>query len=811
MEALTSSGQVKKDSVLPKVDSLQAVIVRPKEIRPRLHGDTMEYNTNSIQMRPNANVEELLGRLPGLRIDANGVITYNGEVIKQLLVDGEDLFASDPTIVTRNFDASRIARIQLLDRKSDQARFTGIDDGNKTKTLNLILKEDTKKGYFGKGEAGGDTQGNYNATGLLASFRQREQFAAIGVASNTGIMEGSSGSEAGGAAIFVLGDNDDPLGSSAGKGIPRYLASALHYANTWNGEADHVVGNYQYSNLLTRPITTTNTVQTLPDSIYGQYQQAHSVNRQNQHWGYGIYDWTINRLSGLKFNFGFTNTNSENQFGDTSLSTFNNIPVNRTTRSIQSTGGNRYMSEGLSWKIQSRIKTERTFSVITNFTTINGNTNGYLYSLNRFYQPDGQLESKDTVDQRKQYTNNTKRFNGGIAFTEPLWKKTVLGFNYSVIYTDNHTLQSTFNRGDGKYQDFIDSLSSQFNSSTLNQTEALTLQNTNQVFNYVLKGAIVKSSIRQKDLLADSLLNYNYLNFASNLAINYIPNSTFGLRLNYEGYSTLPSFSQLQPVRNNNDPLHIVLGNPNLRAGFNQNLILRFTRSKIWLLSLSINVGLTSNGISTRTITDTLGKQVSQPVNVDGGRRFGLIFSANKKILGLDLGLNSRFNYNRDLNYVNADLSRNDNFTAGGGISVGKYIPGKYSFQVDSRATYFDTRSSINISSPVHYWSQSHNGNLTLFFIRGFELGNNINYSWQEKSSAFAKSTSVALWNVWVARNFLDNRVVLKLQINNLLNQNAGISRTNTGNVNTETFTNILGRYWLLSVAYRFEHKYKQK
>ncbi|HMI60259.1 MAG TPA: hypothetical protein VK518_05105, partial [Puia sp.] len=258
-------------------------------------------------MRPNASVEELIGRLPGLRIDADGTITFNGEKITQLLVDGEDLFASDPTLVTRSFDASKIARIQLLDRKSDQTRFSGIDDGRRTKTLNLVLKDDSKKGYFGKVEAGTNTQENYNATGLLASFKNREQIAALGLASNIGVTGFNTNSGSSAVGISSLNAIPDPMGASAGRGIPRMLATGLHYANTWKENDDHLVGNYQYGNLLTRPVTSSTTIQALPDSLYVQNRSARSINQQNQHLGYSTFDFLGDKSSSLQIGFRYNN------------------------------------------------------------------------------------------------------------------------------------------------------------------------------------------------------------------------------------------------------------------------------------------------------------------------------------------------------------------------------------------------------------------------------------------------------------------------------------------------------------------------
>ena len=239
---------IPKDSVPVKIDSLKAAIVIAA-LRPRMKGDTLEYNVEHMTLQPNAVVEELLKRLPGLQIDISGNITYNGQKIEHLLVDGQDIFGSSPIMVTRNFDASKIALVQILDRKSDDAVFTGIDDGARTKTLNLVLKDGARNGYFGKVEASGDVQQFYSANGAMAAFRDKEQFTAIGMTSNTGgLSAGTDGAEIG----FLYGISD-PLGASAGMGIPTFSAAALHYANSRNGVGDHMEGNYQYSHFSTQP------------------------------------------------------------------------------------------------------------------------------------------------------------------------------------------------------------------------------------------------------------------------------------------------------------------------------------------------------------------------------------------------------------------------------------------------------------------------------------------------------------------------------------------------------------------------------
>lgn len=797
--------------LMPKSDSLQAVIVRPSAVRPRFKGDTVEYNTGSIKLRINATVEELLGRLPGLQIDADGNIIYNGEKVNKLLVDGEDFFGSNPTIVTRNFDASRIDKVQILDRKSDHTTFTGIDDGTRTKTLNLVMKQDSRNGYFGKVEGEANPQGTYRADGLLAAFERHEQIAAIGFVSNTGSLGFSA--DLGGSTAGISSNNNtsDPLGATAGKGIPRFLGTALHYANTWNGSSDHLVGNYQYSSFFSQPVTTSVSLQTLPDSIYGQYRQSHSTNQQQQHWGYLTHDDAVDSLSAIKIvTFGSVTT-AQNQYGDTALSTFNGINVNNSLRTINDKENRLNLHIDANYRLRARHHPGRVFTISTAWSGTNSTTNGYLYSIDRFYRPDASLESRDTTDQRKLIENKSINMAGELSYAEPLWSKATLALTYNVNYTSNNALQGSYGRGGGKYDVYLDSLSSRLQEQNVNQQTSVNLQGGDSRLSYTFGTGIQRYSYNLQDLQVDSMSRYRYWNFTPRFLISYTPNPVTHVSFAYSGTPQQPSITQLQPIVNNSNPLLVILGNPGLRPGFNQTWGLNFNRLKSWMYNLRLDFGVMGNSISTKTTTNILGQQTSQPVNVNGGKKAGANFSIHKRLLGLDFGMNAGENYTRAVNYLNTTLNRTDSYMETGGISVSYYSVDKYSFQLNTAFSYFDTHSSVDLAAPVHYWTQSHSGNLSLFFIRNFEVHTDAAYTWQQSTSAFNGSTSVLLWNASILRNFLHGRLSAKFQANNLLNANAGISRTSSANLNTESTTNILGRYWLLSLTYHFDHQWKRR
>jgi len=796
-----------RDTGITKIDSLKAAIVIAA-VRPHIKGDTLEYNTEHLKVPPNAAVEELLKRLPGLQIDPDGTISYNGEKIKRLLVDGEDIFGDDPTMVTRNFDASKIARVQLLDRKTDQAIFTGIDDGTRTKTLNLVMKENAKDGYFGKVEAGGNTDGYYNANGALAGFRNKEQFTALGLASNTGVLgfTGNSGSST--AQVSFLNGNTDALGASAGTGIPRFDAAALHYANTWNGPGDHLTANYQYSHYYTQPVATTQSLQEEPGSVYGQNQKSRSTTQQDQHWMYAVYDWALSSATAFRFTFHGSSSVADNQLGSAAAGTMNDTLVNSSQRAIKDRVNRVSVGGDASWRIRLGNRDDRVFSMNMGASKIDNTTAGYLYSINQFYIGS---PSTDTVDQRKQISDHSLTAGGSLALTLPLWKGSLLALYYGLSRVTDDPLQGTYARGDGKYQTMVDSLSSDFTTETINQRGTINLQGKTKQVAYTIGTDWIGYDYRQKDLLADSSLRIKYTNFAPKVFLAYTINTATSFTFRYNAATQQPTLAQLAPTTNNSDPLHITLGNPNLKPGLNQNIYLDFRHFKTWLINVNLNATLSNSNISTKTTTDSLGRQISQPVNVDGGRTGGINLSVTRKVFGFDLGFHGLGTYARTVNYVNADLSRNDAYTGGGGISLNRFVADKYSLQLNTNFTYFDQVSSINATAPVHYWTQNHSAALTIYFIRGFEVNTNASYTWQEKTSAFGSATSVLLWNAYVSRNFMHDKLVARFQFNNLLDANAGITRTTAANVNTQSSTNILGRYWMLSAIYHFDRKFKKR
>jgi len=796
-------------ALLPRVEVLAAAFVVPRVLPPKMHGDTLEYNTAGIKTRVNATVEELLTHLPGVQVDRNGVITVNGQRIERLLVDGEDLFGADPTFVTRNFNADMIAKVQVLNKKSERAQFTGVDDGQRTATLNLTLKENSKHSYFSKTEAGGSLQRYYNGNGTLGSFNDAQQFVVRGIINNNG--NSNSGSDDGGAGLAVDAATNDALGASAGLGIPQVTAGGVHYADHWNANDARAAGNYSYGQMTTHPVSKVINREILPDSVYTQEQESSSSNSKNQHNFDVTLDFNPDSASALRLLLQGNNVRTHGTFMSTGKSAINNILVNSNLRTIH--------SDAQGWGFQSTVmynkrigKTKKnSFSVVTGISKQDNVDKGYVYNQNRFFRPDSTSLSLDTTDQRKQVGANSISLTNDLFYTMPLRKDVVLAGGYGLSYSRNDSYQETYDRGDGKYEQYIDSLSSHYRSDVTIQKATMNLQIHNKSLLFTAIGEVQLYTYKQNDLKVDTALRYQYINFAPRIYGHYSINTSRGFIFDYNGTTQMPSVSQQMPVQNNNDPLHIVTGNPDLRPGFSHNGSITYYLLKSFAVNIGVRFGLTTKVISTKILTDSLGRQVSQAVNVNGNRNVSMRFSFTHTIKPIDLytHMETQFSYSRNFNYVNQYLCKNENYKFEISSFLVKRVENKYIIRLDYKTAYFYAASSINTSAPLNYWIQNINAQVSIFFAQNSELSTGILYDWRQRLYDFDKNNTSLLWNAQVNRSFFKNKMNVRCQINDILARNTGVRRQINTNQTTESMSNVIGRYWMLVVAWRFTHRDK--
>ena len=393
---------------------LADVIIKAKRAAIKIKGDTTEFTAENFVVQPNAKVEDLLKQLPGITVDKDGKITAQGQTVNKVLVDGEEFFGDDPTLVTKNIRADMVDKVQLYDKKSDQATFTGIDDGKKDKTINIKLKEDKKNGYFGKVEADGGTDGYYQGQVLFNAFKAKQKFSAYGIFGNTGKIGlgwqdsqkyGASNLEFGdGGEIFITGGGDglDSFdGQYSGQGIPVARTGGLHYDDKWNADKQSINTNYKIGYLgvsgssdnLTQNNTPTSILNTNANQIFNN-----SIFRQKLD---GTYKIKLDTTADLKIALDGTvkNTTTKTNYNSTETDG-DNKTLNNNTRSVINNEHGKIFNASAFYTKKFKKK-GRTLSVLVSEAINQSTGDGFLQSTTAFYDTLGKKDSSQIINQRK--------------------------------------------------------------------------------------------------------------------------------------------------------------------------------------------------------------------------------------------------------------------------------------------------------------------------------------------------------------------------------------------------------------------------
>ncbi len=804
---------------------LQEVVVRQQLGAIRQKKDTTEYVADSFKVDANASVEDLLKRLPGVEVDKDGKIKAQGETVQKVLVDGEEFFGDDPTMATQNLRADAVDKVQVFDKKSDQAAFTGIDDGVKTKTINLKLKEDKKNGFFGKVSAGGGLKDKFNNQAMINAFKGKRKFAAYGVMSNTGRTGlgwgdqstyggGESGSmeimEGGMIMITSEGDDFGGGGSYWGEGLPTSWSAGLHYSNKYDEDKHKLNFNYKFNKLNTASNGFTTSQYLLPDTFYFRNENGSTFSQRLRNSLGGNYEVQLDSSSSLKLtlngNMGKTQNRSFNH--SETLSAERDL-VNQSNRSSSADGDNQAFNSSLIWRKKFR-KVGRTISVNFDQKYTNSATTGYLNSGNYTYNPDGSLKALDTVDQQKINNNNKMSLNGKISYTEPLAKKVFLELNYALGNSNSESERITYDKDNGKYSKYVNALSTDFGFDILTQSAGANIRVNGKKVNFSFGGNVSQSNFKQTDLLQDTVYKYDFVNFfpRANFTWNIKPQTRFYVR--YNGSTNQPTIEQLQPLKDNTDLFNIQKGNPNLRQEFRHNFSMNFNDFKvlnnrgIWAAA---DFTFTQNAIANSDSIYNDGRRVSMPDNVNGNYSYYAYGSYFIKIKKTDFNLN--FDANISGNRYSSIVNGVKNTTTSGSYTLG--IGGNYrkekkvEFNYNIRQTYNKSQSSINASLNTNYWSTSTNGGVTVYIKKKTLIATNAEVTLRQKTTLFTANRNVTLWNASISHKIFKGETgLVKFEIRDLLNKNIGLDRNISSNLISERSYLTLRRFWLLTFTWNF-------
>jgi hypothetical protein len=787
-----------------------------------IKGDTIEYNADSFKTRAFDNVDELLKKLPGIEVDRNGKIKAYGKEVKNMTVDGEEFFSDDPAVVAQTLRASSVDKVQVFDKKSDQAAFTGIDDGELNKTINLKLKDDAKRGYFGKISAGGGLPSFWENQAMINAFKKKRKIAAYGIMSNTntnglgweesnkyGGSTNSWSEDDNGNWTMEGGDNDfgDWGGQFGGQGLPKTWKGGINYNNKWMGDTLSFNGNYKYGKSVTEGLNNSRTQYILPDTQYVYEDNATNTKVSQSHNINTITEYIIDTSSSIKLTLGGKYSINDNNSSRNSKSvTMDGGLINANNTSQQTHLESKGINASLFYRKRFKKK-GRTFS--TEFTG-NWVANDGYGTLNSDYTL-FVIDSAYRIDQRKSSTGNGITGKIKFSYTEPLSKVANLELNYSLGLNNNESENNSFDKNPqgSEYTDVLNPLfSSHYIFNTMQNQGGANIRFNFKKVNFSFGTNIADNRFHQEDKLFDTTYSYSYLNILPKASFSFNKSQTTSISLRYNGRTVAPQINQLQPLRNNNDPLNITIGNPDLKQSYNHRLNLNYNNYKVLSSrSMYANASLTiiQNAISQQQFIDNTGRRTTQYVNVNGNYSLWAYAGYRKKILGIQTGLDGGVNFGHTNNFINGLPNVNNNLSLTPSLNIDYYKDTTFNISYRFSPAYNLNKSSIRTDIATKYWTfgQTLDGSVNLPY--NFRIGTEIDWNIRQRLDPQDKNNNVFRWNAYVSKSFLkDKSLVAKLYANDILDQNVGYSRYNDPNYISENTYNTIRRYFMLSLTWNF-------
>ncbi|MGF7218855.1 hypothetical protein GGR92_005034 [Spirosoma lacussanchae] len=833
---------------------LNEVVVKGKTVSAEQKGDTIQFNANAFKVNRDAQAEDLVRKLPGVDLSGGG-IKVQGEDVREILVDGKPFFGDDPAIALRNLPAEVIDKIEVFDRLSDQSQFTGVNDGNTLKTINIVTRPDRRNGQFGKVYAGlgtpvAGTDATYAAGGSVNLFKGDRRISIIGQTNNVNQQNFSSqdllgvlgsggggggqrggGGRAGGGRGGRGGGNPGNGGSTDNflvgqqSGINTTNSLGINYSDNW-GPKLTVRGSYFLNQSRNRNEQSSlrEYYQTTGDSTQTYREQSADNGMNLNHRLNFRLEYTFDKKNSLlltprlsfQTNESGSTTNSETRLGTGLLNQSENLFSSR----------NQGYSFNNSLLFRHRFeKRGRTFSVNLG-TTFNDRTGlSNLSSLNDFFEVD---TVRQVINQQTNTRSNSYQLSAGLNYTEPLGQGILqLSYNAGLNHSNADRFTYRLNPLSERYDALDSLLSNRFDNDYLTQRAGVGYNLNTKTWR--LSAAL---NLQRADLISDQLfprvdrVTRAFTNLLPTVTADYRFTDDLRLRFTYRTSTQAPSINQLQNVLNNTNPLLQTIGNPDLDQSYSHMLMTRFTKtsvSKANSLVALVNLNYTQSPIgSSLFIADTSrfvpgvvsstgqgvflqkGTQLTRPVNTEDALNLRTFFSFGTPLTFMksNLNLNTSLSYNKTPSLINNEVNRANTYAFSQGLVLSSNISEKIDFTLSYSYGYNKVVNTLQPQLNNNFTTQTAGGNLTWNPWKGLVVRSDINYQ-QYAGLSGGFNQQFALWNASIAqRLFKSQNGELKLSVFDLLNQNNSISRTFSETYLEDNRSLVLNRYFMLTFTY---------
>jgi len=810
-------------------NELKGVTVAGKQIRAEQAGDTTTFHADAFKVNPDATTEDLITKMPGVTSDNTGVKVH-GESVAQVYVDGKPFFGTDPTLSVRNLPAEIVDQVQVYDQLSDQSLFTGFDDGNSQKTMNIVTRKDKRRGEFGKIFGGYGSDGKFNAGGAFNSFEGDRRISIIESSNNVnaqnfssqdvlGLSGGSSGNN------FLTGQQP---------GITTTHSAGINYSDQW-GPKIKITASYFFN--YTDNQTTTDKLRNYsfptengaPDSSQqALYKESNMSQMKNFNNRFNLrFEYTIDSSNSLVITPAFSLQQNYSVTGQIDSSfNLNNLLLSNANNSSTVNNGGYTFNNNMVFRHKLHKK-GRTISINLG-TALNAKAGDGTYNTISASVDTDLVYPANPIRLNQIYNsyNNGTTVSSNVAYTEPIGKVSQLLFNYnpSVTYSKANTATDTLNNATEQIQ-FDSILSNKYQSTYFTQKGGLSyrLATKDKKLNLMI-GANVQYAVLDGIQTYPSALNITrYFTDVLPIALfNYRFKDGKNLRILYRTNISPPSITQLQNVVNVSNPLQLTTGNINLRQDYEQTVTLRYglTRKKtahnffIYGYANYIN-NYIGNATYTAVKKDSViadgivlkpyASLLSAPVNLNyySNNKIYMTYGVPLEIIKSNLNFTGGFNYTHTPGEVNYVKDYSNDWVPTGGVVISSNVSANLDFTLSYTGNYNFVKNSLQGMANNNYYNHTVSFKINWIFLKGVVINSNIANSYYTTLSNSSGNVNYYLWTSYIGYKFLKNRALeARFTVFDILNQNKSVSRIVAANYVENDVTNILKQYGMFQLTY---------
>lgn len=786
---------------------LGEALVEGKAPEVVLKEDTVEYNASSYKLPSNSMVEDLIKKLPGVEMDADGKLMAGGKEISKILVDGKEFFGKDITVALKNINVDILQKLQVIDRKSDEARLTGVDDGEEEKIINLTIKEGMKKGWFGNVSGAYGNKNRYEGYGIVNRFVGDNQYSVLGGVNNTN----NSG--------FADAGNSMYSGSGIRSGERGGLTTSGNVGTNFNYEHKkklNINGGVMMSGS-NQNIDMTTWRENLLSNNSTYYDQRYSGFSQSRSLGLDMrMEWKIDSLTQLDFVPSLQlNTSKGHNESDFYTIRPDSIYINRgDDRKETDMNGINYSGRITLARSSARKKGRKT-SLSFNWTG-NVSSGTSFQSSHTLYGDDRDPKSavRDTTVNQKQTEKESKQaYRIRLSYVEPFANKRFFQASYTLNCSYSTSNRYSYNRdeADEAYSQEFDSIySDRFKNIFLSHSINLSVRTVRKKYNYMLGLTLDPSTTHSVNYFdPDRSFDRSVFNLGPNGEFVYLWSKYKNIRFQYRGRTQQPSINQLQPSKNITNPLIIREGNLDLSPSYLNNYSVRYHMYEPKTqraLQAVVQGRFVFNSIVNQSIyNEETGVQTIKPVNVNGvwsveGYAMYNTPFRNKKF---QFSNNINLSHNQQIGYTNGQKNKARTYNMHENFSF-RYSSDLFDAGIRSNYSFSTTQNSIASKKDQRIMNYGGTFNLLFYLPLNITLGSDFSYRGNHGYvSSMVKNEW--LWNVQANMEFLRNKQAsLFIRAYDLLHQRSNLSRRVTANYIEDVQSNLLTDYFLIGFSYRF-------